>query len=38
MTGFIIVTGILIVSGLAYRWYASRKNAELADALDKVPV
>lgn len=38
VAGLIIATGVLTVGGLAYRWYATRKKAELADALDKVPV
>lgn len=38
MAGLILLTGVLTVGGVAYRWYASRKKAELADALDKVPV
>lgn len=38
VAGLVIATGALTIGGLAYRWYATRKKAELADALDKVPV
>lgn len=34
----IIAGAALTVGGFAYRWYASRKKAELADALDQQPV
>jgi lysozyme family protein len=35
----LIIAGVVMtVGGLAYRWYASRKKAELADALDLQPV
>ncbi|WP_281517494.1 glycoside hydrolase family 108 protein [Ferranicluibacter rubi] len=38
VAGLVIATGVLTIGGVAYRWYATRKKAELADALDKVPV
>lgn len=35
----LIIAGVVLtVGGFAYRWYASRKKAELADALDLQPV
>lgn len=33
-----IASAVLIAGGLVYRWYARRKAARLADALDTVPV
>lgn len=33
-----VVSTLLVVGGLAYRWYAKRKAARLADALDMAPL
>lgn len=37
VAGLIIVSAILTIGGLAYRWYAKRRKDELRDALD-IPV
>lgn len=38
VVALIVIGGILTLGGLAYRFYASRKKAELVDALDLQPV
>lgn len=38
VVALIIAGVVLTIGGFAYRWYASRKKAELADALDLQPV
>ncbi len=34
----IIISAVLTIGGLAYRWYANKRKGELADALDLQPV
>lgn len=38
VAALVIIGAVLTIGGLAYRWYATRKKAELASDLDKVPV
>lgn len=38
VVGLIILSALLTVGGLAYRWYASKQKAKLDDALDPDPV
>ncbi|ULJ73316.1 glycoside hydrolase family 108 protein [Rhizobium gallicum] len=34
VAGLIVISAVLTIGGLGYRWYASRRKAERADALD----
>lgn len=38
VVGLAVTGTVLTVGGLAYRWYANRQQAQLADALDEVAV
>lgn len=38
VVGLVILSAVLTVGGLAYRWYANKRKGELADALDLQPV
>lgn len=38
VVGLVIVSAVLTIGGLAYRWYANKRKGELADALDLQPV
>lgn len=38
VVGLVIVSAVLTIGGLAYRWYANKRKGEQADALDLQPV